>query len=569
MGMTAAELLVRALEAEGVDMVFGLPGEETLTLLEALHGHDQIRTVLVRQEQAAGFMAATYARLTGKIAVSYSTLGAGAANLTTAAAHASLGGFPVLFITGQKPIRENRQGLYQLLDVTGLLAPITKSARTVESGAQVAPMVHDAFRTMREGRPGPVHLELPEDVALDETDGRVSPAVHGSSPVAGEEALEAAAAAIRDARSTLVMLGAAAEREGVPEAIRSFLEDTDIPFCCTWMGKGVGDERSDRFVGALTMSGQDYVGAAISQADLILNVGHDIAESPPFLMSPDKPQRVIHINTFPAHGDAVYFPQLQVVGDLGYSMREIQRRVVATPNGDHDFALDMARRTRASILATSDEPGEQLVRPQYLVARVREELADDAIVTLDNGFHKLWFTRNLPIYNPRTHVVDSALGSMGTGLPAAIAAALVHPDRQVLAVTGDGGFLMNVQELETAVRLDLDLVLMILNDNGLGMIRMKQQRDGYHQFNVDFGNPDFAALAEAFGAHGHRISDPRTVGQTLRQALDTGGVHVIDVPIDYGENAVLINEMKTAAASAADRVRSPSQLSESSSPSGQ
>ena len=221
-----------------------------------------------------------------------------------------------------------------------------------------------------------------------------------------------------------------------------------------------------------------------------------------------------------------------------------------TPNADHGFALDMARRTRDSIIATSDLPGEQLMRPQYLVAQVREQLAEDAIVTLDNGIHKLWFTRNLPIHTQRTHVVDSALGSMGPSLSAAIAGGLVHPDRQVLAVTGDGGFLMNVQELETAVRLGLDLVVMILNDSGLGMIRMKQRRDGYHQSNVDCGNPNFATLAEAFGARGHLISDPQSVGQTLREALDEGGVHVIDVPIDYGENTALINEMKTADAAA-------------------
>ena len=544
--MKVAELFVQALEAENVEYVFGLPGEENLAFLEALRGHPSIRTVLVRHEQAGGFMAAAYARLTGRIAVSYSTLGAGATNLATAAAHAHLGSFPVLFVTGQKPIRENRQGLYQLLDVTSLMAPITKFSRTIESGPQVASVVHDAFRTMRDGRPGPVHLELPEDVADEPTDGRVSPAGHGAAPVADEAALEAAAATLRNARSPLVMLGVAAERHGVPEAVRSFLDRTGIPFCCTWMGKGVGDERSEQFVGAMTMSGLDYVGAAAARADVILNVGHDIAEKAPFLMSPDRPQTVIHVNTFPAHGDAIYFPQLQVVGDLASSLRQLERRVECTSNADHSFTLEMARKMRESITRSSDDPGAGLIRPQYLVARVREELADDAIVTLDNGIHKLWFTRNLPVYTPRTHLVDTALGSMGPALPAAIAAALIHPDRQVLAIAGDGGFLMNVQELETAVRLELNLVVMILNDGGLGMIRMKQMREGYQPFNVDFGNPDFVALAVAYGAHGHRPSDATTVGECLRRALSQDGVHVIDVPIDYRENEALMQEMKMA-----------------------
>lgn len=544
--MKAAELLVNALEAEGVEYVFGLPGEENLEFLEALRGHPDIQTVLVRQEQAAGFMAATYERLTGKIAVAYSTLGAGATNLVTSVAHASLGGFPVLFITGQKPIRENRQGLYQLLDVTGLMRPITKSARTIESGAEVAHMVHDAFRTMREGRPGPVHLELPQDVAAEETDGHLSPARHGAAPVATEASLDAAAEAIANAKSPLIMLGPAAERHGVPEAVRSLVATTNIPFCSTWMGKGVGDERSDEFVGTLTSPGLDYVGAAVLAADLVLNVGHDIAEKAPFVMSRDRSQLVIHVNTFPAHGDAIYFPQLQVVGEVSHSLRQLEDRLHGRSRADHTFSLEMARKMRDSIERSSDDPGTGPIRPQFVVARVREALADDAVVTLDNGVHKLWFTRNFPVYTPRTHIVDTALGSMGTGLPAAIAAALVEPDRQVVAVVGDGGFLMNVQELETAVRLRLNLAVVILNDSGLGMIRMKQKADGYQAFNVDFDNPDFSVLTKAFGGNGHRIVDPATIAPTLRSALIGGGVHVIDIPIDYSENNALVEEMRMA-----------------------
>lgn len=544
--MKAAQLLVNALKAAGVEYVFGLPGEENLEFLEALRGHPDIRTVLVRQEQAAGFMAATYWRLTGKIAVAYSTLGAGATNLVTSVAHSSLGGFPVLFVTGQKPVRENRQGLYQLLDVTGLMRPITKSARTIESGAQVAHIVHDAFRTMRAGRPGPVHIELPQDVAADETDGHLSLAGHAAAPVAASASLDAAAEAIANANSPLIMLGAAAERHGVPEALRSFVGTTGIPFCSTWMGKGVGDERSDGFVGTLTSPGQDYVGAAALSADLVLNVGHDIAEKAPFLMSRDRSQVMIHVNTFPAHGDAIYFPQLQVVGEISNSLRALEDRLGAMSKADHSFSLEMARKMRESIKRSSDNPGTGPIRPQFVVARVRETLTDDAIVTLDNGAHKLWFTRNFPVYTPRTHIVDTALGSMGIGLPSAIAAALIEPDRQVVAVVGDGGFLMNVQELETAVRLGLNLAVVILNDSGLGMIRMKQRADGYEPFNVDFGNPDFSVLAQSFGGTGHRIADPATLAETLRAALDEGGVHVIDVPIDYSETSALVQEMKMA-----------------------
>ena len=564
--MNAAELLVKTLETEGVEYIFGLPGEENLHFIEALRDHPTLKLVLTRHEQAAGFMAASYWRLTGKIAAAYSTLGAGATNLTTAVAHAHLGGFPTLFITGQKPIHDNRQGLYQLLDVTGLMTPITKFSRTIESGADVATVVHEAFTAMRSGRPGPAHLELPEDVAVDDTDGRVFPAAHAPVPVASDEAVEKAACLLYEAKSPLIMLGAAAERHGVPEAFREFAKASGIPYFCTWMGKGVGDEEDENFVGAITMPGMDFPGAAAAAADVILNVGHDIAEKAPFLMKPNNPQKVIHLNSFPAHADHIYYPQHQVVGDIAYSLR----RLTALCRGDHtpshefdrvlkllgltsggkpvwDFSHAHALRDkfRESIVRGKNEVGNAPIKPSFLAAATRAALPENGIITLDNGVHKLWFTRNFPMRHPHSHLVDSALGSMGPALPAAIAAGLAYPDRPVLAVAGDGGFMMNAQELETAVRLRLNIVVMILNDNGLGMIRMKQAMDGNAPLAVDFGNPDFVKLAEAHGATGHRLENGADLPEILATAF-AGGVHVIDVPIDYRENMKLLKEMKMA-----------------------
>ena len=568
--MNASELLVKALQAEGVEVVFGLPGEENLHFIEALRDHPTIKLVLVRHEQAGGFMAAAYWRLTGKIAVAYSTLGAGATNLTTPAAHAYLGGFPTLFITGQKPIRENRQGLYQLLDISSVMAPVVKITRTVESGADVAITVHEAFKEMRSGRPGPAHIELPEDVAKDETDGQLFPAVHAPAPVASDEAIEQALTALFKAKSPLFMLGAAAEGHGIPEAFRELAQRVKIPYFCTWMGKGVGDESDENFIGSITMPGMDYVGAAAKNADVILNIGHDIAEKAPFLMRPESGQIVIHVNAFPAHADHIYFPQHQVVGDITHTLRRmtemcqgshvprhsfgalLSKLGMATggsPDWDHGFARSMGTKMRASIARGADDAKSFPAKPQFLAAAARAALPADGIITLDNGVHKLWFTRNFPVSTPQCHLVDSALGSMGLALPAAIAAAIAYPDRAVLAVAGDGGFMMNAQELETAKRLELNIVVLILNDNGLGMIRMKQVMEGNSPFSVDFSNPDFVTLAEAHGATGYRLDNPAQLPEILESAFANGGLHVIDAPVDYRENVGLLKEMKMASAS--------------------
>jgi len=567
--MNASELLVKALEAEGVEIVFGLPGEENLHFIEALRDHPTIKLVLVRHEQAGGFMAASYWRLTGKIAVAYSTLGAGATNLATAAAHAHLGGFPTLFITGQKPFRDNRQGLYQLLDVSGIMSPITKFSRTVESGADVASTLHEAFRAMRSGRPGPAHIELPEDVAIDETDGQLFPAAHAPTPVASDGVIEQVVTALHGARSPLIMLGAAAERHGIPETFREFAKAVEVPYFCTWMAKGVGDEEDENFIGSITMPGMDYVGAAAGKADVILNIGHDISEKAPFVMRPDSGQTVIHVNSFPAHADHIYFPQLQLVGDIAHSLQRMtdlcrgdrepkhsfrtfmKERGVAPgtrPDWDHRFARDMGAKMRDSMARGADDASSFPVKPQYLVSAARAALPEDGIITLDNGVHKLWFTRNFPMRHPHSHLVDSALGSMGPALPAAIAASLAFPDRAVLAVTGDGGFMMNAQELETAHRLGLNIVVLILNDNGLGFIRMKQHMEGNKPLAVDFGNPDFVKLAEAHGAKGYRLDGQVDLADILKTAFAEGGLHVIDAPVDYRENMGLLKEMKMAVA---------------------
>jgi acetolactate synthase-1/2/3 large subunit len=414
--------------------------------------------------------------------------------------------------------------------------------------------VHEAFKEMRSGRPGPAHIELPEDVATDETNGQLFPAAHAPAPVAGEEAIESVVSALHRSRSPLIMLGAAAERHGVPEAFRDFARTAQIPYFCTWMAKGVGDEADENFIGSITMPGMDYVGAAAGKSDLILNIGHDIAEKAPFLMRPDSNQTVIHVNTFAALADHIYFPQQQVVGDIAHTLRRLtelcqsQFASGSRPDWDHGFARDMGAKMRESIDRGADDASSFPVKPQYLAKAARAALPDDGIITLDNGVHKLWFTRNFPMRQPHCHLVDSALGSMGPALPAAIAASLAFPDRAVLAVSGDGGFMMNAQELETAHRLGLNIVVMILNDKGLGFIRMKQGMEGFKPLSVDFGNPDFVKLAEAHGVKGYRLDGQSDLTEILKTAFAEGGVHVIDAPVDYREGMGLLKEMKMAVA---------------------
>ena len=543
--MNAADQLVQALAAEGVEYIFGIPGDENLHFMEAVRKDGRIKFILCRHEQAAGFMAAAYGRLTGNLAVAMSTLGAGATNLTTAVAHAYLAAIPMLVITGQKALRDNKQGLYQLVDVVDIMRPISKFAAKVPSGPMLASIVRQAMMSALDGREGPSVLELPEDIMLDEDLGALVPCRHGDAPVPSPKSIAQAATLIRDAKRPLIMVGGGtrANRPAVANALRELIKKTEIPFIATMMGKGVAEERGPLYIGTTTMPG-DYTHCAVQAADLILNVGHDVMEKPTFQMMPCADKVVIHLNSFPAHGDPVYFPQHQIVGDMAAALEGLTAALEPNPAWDHRPMLRAGEAMQKSI-ANGSEDASAPAKPQYIIRVLREFMQDNDILSLDNGIHMLWATRNYGAYEPNTMLIDHALGSMGISLPAAIAAKLVHPDRQVVVVTGDGGFMMNSQELETAVRLGLDLIIVVFNDNGLGMIRMKQMADGYGEIGVNFNNPDLAAYANSFGAHGHRLDDPAQFRSILDTATAQGGVHVVDAPIDVQQSMQLMKEMKS------------------------
>ena len=535
----ASDLFVAGLEDGGVEYVFGVPGEENLDLIESLRTSN-IRLVLTRHEQAAGFMAATVGRLTGGAGVCLATLGPGATNLVTAAAYAQLGAMPMLMITGQKPIRTRRQGQFQIVDVVAMMAPLTKYTRQIVSADIIPARVSEALRRAEEERPGATHLELPQDIAGDETDARLIPASHSRRPLAEHKAIERAAAAIRDARHPLLMVGAGANRRTTSRMLAAFIDKLGIPFFSTQMGKGVIDETHPLWLGTAALSDHDFVHRAIDSADCIINIGHDVIEKPPFFMREGK-RTVIHVNYSSAVVDPVYFPQVEVVGDVANAVWQLAEALEPQQHWDFD-CFDRARSALAEHLLDRATDDRFPMVSQRLVADMKQVLGPGDITCLDNGLYKLWFARNFRCRRPNTLLLDNALASMGAGLPSAMAARMVHPDRRVVAVCGDGGFMMNSQELETAVRLGLDLTVIVLRDDAYGMIKWKQAHEDYPEFGMDYGNPDFVKYAESYGARGHRVESADGFMPLLRDVLDRPGVDLVEVPIDYSEDDRILNE---------------------------
>jgi acetolactate synthase I/II/III large subunit len=539
MMIKGSSLLVAALENEGVDRIYGIPGEENLDVVEAIRS-SSIELVLTRHEQAAAFMAATHGRLTGKPGVCISTLGPGALNLTTGAAYALLGAMPMVMITGQKGILASRQARFQVVDVVAAMKPLTKLSRQIVSAGMIPTLVREAFRVAEEERPGPVHLELPEDIAAETCEGAALVAPHSVElPVAGTQALDRAAQLICVAQRPLAMLGAAASRPRSTSGIAQFVLRTRIPYFTTQMGKGTVPGGTELYMGTAALSERDYVHEAIDRADLIITIGHDTVEKPPFIMGPGGPQ-VIHVGYQPASVEQVYFPQTEVVGDIGPSLGLLADRVEGKiPNAGALLSL------REGILSRiADRAAEERFTPQRLVHDIRKVMPPDGIVALDNGMYKIWFARNYRTQVANTLLLDNALATMGAGLPSAMAAAMLYPKRRVMAVCGDGGFMMNSQEMETAVRLKLNLVVLVIEDGAYGMIRWKQAVDHFPDFGMTFGNPDFAKYAEAYGARGARVGAIRDFLPTLERAFTEGGVQLVAVPIDYSENQrVLVEEL--------------------------
>ena len=535
-----SDVLVAALENEGVERIFALPGEENLDVVESLR-KSRIELVLTRHEQAASFMAATQGRLTGMPGVCLSTLGPGALNFTTGAAYAYLGAMPMIMITGQKAIKSAHQARFQLVDIVDAMRPLTKMTRQIVSANAIPSLVREAFRVATEERPGPVHLELPEDIAAETSTASVIPPHRIDRPVASPTALKRVVDLILGAKRPLVMIGAAGNRPRLVEALSDFVRRSQIPFFNTQMGKGAVTGNSELYLGTAALSERDYVHDAIEHADLIIAIGHDTVEKPPFLMGESgSGPKVAYVGYVSATVEEVFHPDAELIGDIGTSVSALADALHQRVKPDPEF-LKLRDDIHAHINERADDNRFPVI-PQRLVHDVRSVIPEDGIVCLDNGMYKIWFARNYRTTVANTLLLDNALATMGAGLPSAIAAKCLNPHKRVLAICGDGGFMMNSQEMETAVRLKLDLVVLVIEDSAYGMIRWKQAVDGFPDFGMTFGNPDFVAYAASYGARGHRIAATSELVPTLQDAFKQGGVHLVAVPVDYSENMRVLAE---------------------------
>jgi len=540
--MNGAQLLVAALENEGVQKIFGVPGEENLDFMEALR-RSSIRLILTRHEQAAAFMAATQGRLTDRPGVCLSAAGPGALNLTTGAAYALLGAMPMIMITGQKGILHRRQRRFQDVDTISTMTPLTKLSRQIVSLSTIPAIVSEAFRIAEQERPGPVHLELPEDIGAMTEEGcpTIVASHHVDMPVAPRTSIDKAVELISRAERPLIMIGAAASRPKLADPLSEFVRRLRIPYFNTQMGKGAVSGGFDLYLGTTALSARDYIHKAIDRADLIISVGHDTVEKLPFQVNAQG-QTVLHIDYLPATVDDVYRPHAEIVGDVGPALRLLADRLDGriTKAGS---LLDLRDDILDRINDRADE-SRYPITPQRVVHDVQRVMPEDGVLCVDNGMFKIWFARNYRTRIANTFLVDNALATVGAALPSGITAALLFPNRRVLSVCGDGGFMANSQEIETAVRLGVNLVILILQDNGYGMTRWKQAVGGYPDFGMTFDNPDFAVYAEAFGIEGHHIKSGDDLAPTLEAAFMEGGIHLICTPVDYTENLrVFVDEL--------------------------
>ena len=530
----AAQLFVECLENEGVEFVFGIPGEETLDVTEALAGSSNITFVPVRHEQGAAFMADAYGRLTGKPGVCLATLGPGATNLATGIADATLDNAPMVALTGQVELSGMHKETHQYIDVVEMFKPMTKWNAPVHDPRIIPEAVRKAFSVAAMEKPGATHLELPEDVMGLPVSGR--PLQSGPEAVTEPDAgaLQRAAHLLQNASRPVLLVGNGVVRQGASQALRDFCRQTGLHVITTFMGKGVVDSADEHFLFTAGLSAQNYPGGFMGRADLVVCIGYDLVEWPPSAWNPDGDVKIICIDTVPPEIDAHYLPEVELVGNLSHIITQLGCLLWNKPLSR--FAVPPYHRAFASVLDVGSDD-DSPVKPLRVLRELRALLAPQDLLISDVGAHKLWVARFWEAREPNTVLISNGFAAMGFGLPAAIAAALAsRGQRKVVAICGDAGFMMSMHELETAHRLGLPLVCLIWADGGLGLIEMHQRRKFGRVSGTRFDNPDFVALAEAFGVPGLRVSRAGELPGVLKQALAINGPVVVDIPIDYAEN---------------------------------
>jgi acetolactate synthase I/II/III large subunit len=543
--MKASDLFVKCLETEGIEYIFGVPGEENADFMMSLEDSESIKFILTRHEQGASFMAEIYGRLTGNPAGCLGTLGPGATNLITGVADANMDRAPMLVLTGQGATSRLHKESHQVMDVGGMFAPVTKWAETVRQPNTIPEVIRKAIRVARSEKPGAVHIELAEDIAKAETTSEPIRPFRFRRPVPDDKIVNAAFKLISQAKNPVILAGNGCIRRRASKQLRQFCEQTGIGVISTFMAKGAVDMDSDFCLYTVGLGNKDRMNLVLDEADLVITLGFDMVEYHPSLWNPDGNKRIIHADFLPAEVDEKYLPEVEVVGDLAHFLWMLNERTSAAGGLQFDLANQLAARNAMTLdlQEYKDDKTVGTIRPQKALFDARAVLGPNDILLSDVGAHKMWIARHYHCHEPNTCLIPNGFCSMGFALPGAIAAALVYPDRKILGISGDAGFLMNVQEMETANRLGTNLVMMVWEDNEYGLIAWKQQNEFGKHTDLSFGNPEWMGLAKSFGWGGHRCNNSADLHKTLEDAFSEAGPSLVVIPIDYRENQLLTKKL--------------------------
>ena len=537
--MKASDLFVRCLENEGVEYIFGIPGEENLDVMDSMIG-SSIKFITTRHEQGAAFMADVYGRITGKAGVCLATLGPGATNLVTGFADANMDRAPIVGIAGQGATTRMHKESHQVLDLVNLFAPISKYSVQIREPEIVAEIVRKAFKAAQAEKPGGSFIDFPENVAEMEVQDKQALKVQSPKPpVPPADKISQAAEIISNANYPIVMAGNGVMRARASDALVNFAEKLNIPVATTFMAKGSIPFSHELSLGTVGLQAHDYVACGFDRADVVICVGYDMIEYHPYLWNEQKSARIIHVDMSPAEVDEHYILECGVVGDIAAGLTAIASE--AKPQTESK--AQSLRKTIVEELNAHENNAAFPLTPQRIVLDLRKALQADDIVVSDVGAHKMWMARMYQAERPNTCIISNGFAAMGIGLPGAIAAKLAHPGRTAVTVTGDAGFLMNSQEIETALRIGVAVVVLVWNDSKYGLIKWHQDRRFGRETEIGFNNPDFVKYAESFGARGYRVDSAADLLPTLQQAIADDTVVLIDCPVDYSENMKLTEKL--------------------------
>ena len=543
--MKASDLLVRCLEEEGIDYIFGVPGEENADFMISLEKSEKIRFILTRHEQGAAFMAEVYGRLTGNPAGALGTLGPGATNLITGVADSNMDRAPMLVLTGQGSTDRLHKESHQIMDVVSMFRPVTKWATTILNPDTIPEIVRKSVRLARSEKPGAVHIELPEDIAAGESDVPPMTPIRFRRSVPDDKVVDEAFAMLEAARRPVILAGNGCIRRRASKQLRQFCERTGIGVISTFMAKGCVDMDAEYCLYTVGLGAKDYISRAIDDADLVITLGFDMVEYHPQLWNEKGDKTIIHADFLAAEIDDNYHPKIELIGDLAHTLWMLNERVDASD--DLTFEVDVQREARAAMTRDFEEYKDDRtsgsIRPQKAIWDARQVMGPEDILLSDVGAHKMWIARHYQCHEPNTCLIPNGFCSMGFALPGAISAALVYPDRRILSISGDAGYLMNVQEMETAKRLNVNIVTMVWEDNMYGLIAWKQQNEFGKHTDLSFGNPDWLKLAESFGWSGHKVENSKDLAGTLEAAFNEEGPSLVVVAIDYRENMILTERL--------------------------